>query len=128
MNTISIAAVGDLSLSGDFINDFRGKIISDDIKGALHSEIIIGNLECVVSPVGEVYDSDNLLLKSDETIIGILKEIGFNVLSLANNHIYDAGSEGLLNTIRLLDSHNIKHCGAGANIENAIAPAIFRNK
>jgi hypothetical protein len=40
-----------------------------------------------------------------------IKEMGFNVASLNNNHILDFGWEGLMNTIRVLDSNGIKWAG-----------------
>lgn len=125
MTTATISAVGDLSLSGDFIKDFDGKLISDEVQSFLQSDIVIGNLECIVSPEGKKYDPDNLLLHSDERILSILQGVGFNVFSMANNHIYDAREEGLLFTIECLDLLGIKHCGAGKDISEAIAPAIF---
>ena len=56
----------------------------------------------------------------------ILKELGINVTALANNHIYDLGHEGLVNTIEKLDELNILHCGAGINIAEASKPAVIK--
>lgn len=56
---------------------------------------------------------------SPETAIG-LKEAGFNVAGLANNHILDFGSEGLDETIRTLDAAGIDHLGAAMSEHNAL--------
>mgnify|MGYP000196032052 CR=1 FL=1 len=40
-----------------------------------------------------------------------IKLMGFNVASINNNHILDFGWEGLLNTIRVLESQGIKYAG-----------------
>jgi poly-gamma-glutamate capsule biosynthesis protein CapA/YwtB (metallophosphatase superfamily) len=53
-----------------------------------------------------------------------LKDGGFHVVSLANNHIMDFGTDGLLQTIEMLDANGIAHCGAGPNIAMARKPAI----
>jgi poly-gamma-glutamate capsule biosynthesis protein CapA/YwtB (metallophosphatase superfamily) len=53
---------------------------------------------------------------------------GFNVCSLANNHGYDRGAEGLLDTIDLARSHDVAVSGAGRNIEEARTPAIVERK
>ncbi len=45
-------------------------------------------------------------------------------MSLANNHIMDFGSEGLFQTIELLDAQGIAHCGGGSNLSEARKPAI----
>ena len=48
----------------------------------------------------------------------------FSLLGLANNHIWDHGDEGLLNTIDLLDKAGIPHIGAGENLDSASQPHI----
>ena len=54
-----------------------------------------------------------------------VKEMGFDVVSLANNHVWDLGEEGLKNTIHILQKNGIKYCGAGLNIEEASRPAVL---
>ena len=44
------------------------------------------------------------------------------VLNLANNHTMDYGSEGLLDTIGVLDAAGLRHVGAGIDLEHARAP------
>ena len=44
-----------------------------------------------------------------------LKQIGFDILTLANNHSMDKGTEGLVRTIEVLDSLGIKHVGTYTN-------------
>ncbi len=54
-----------------------------------------------------------------------LRNAGFDVLNLANNHILDYGQEGLFDTIATLDSLGLSHCGAGANDFAAATPAVL---
>jgi poly-gamma-glutamate synthesis protein (capsule biosynthesis protein) len=49
------------------------------------------------------------------------------VLSLANNHIMDFGSEGLEDTIASLKDRGIRFAGAGKNLEDAAKPEIIEN-
>jgi poly-gamma-glutamate capsule biosynthesis protein CapA/YwtB (metallophosphatase superfamily) len=49
---------------------------------------------------------------------------GFDVVSLANNHIMNYGAEGLAQTLQVLDAAGIQHCGAGPNKAQAHRPAI----
>lgn len=51
--------------------------------------------------------------------------MGFNVVSLANNHIWDLGLDGLRNTIKHLNDNGILYCGAGMNLEDASRPAVI---
>lgn len=71
----------------------------------------------------------NIVYARDEDFFRI-KEMGVNVVSLANNHVFDLGEEGLRNTIRLLEENGIQYCGAGMDIDEASKPAVafIRNK
>ena len=53
-----------------------------------------------------------------------LQDAGFHVMACANNHILDAGHEGLADTLRLLREQNIRTVGAGSDVEEAHAPAF----
>ena len=53
---------------------------------------------------------------------------GFNVCSLANNHGFDRGAEGLLDTIEVARSHDIAISGAGRNLEEARTPAVLERQ
>ena len=46
-----------------------------------------------------------------EHYISVFDDAGFNLVSLANNHIGDFGLEGRNRTIRLFDSLGIKYAG-----------------
>ena len=66
----------------------------------------------------------NVIFARDEDFYRI-KEMGFDVVSLANNHVGDLGRDGLINTIRLLKENGIEYCGAGMNEEEASRPAVI---
>ncbi len=50
--------------------------------------------------------------------------IGLDVVSLAHNHMMDAGSPGLADTIRALTSHGIRSTGAGMTLAEALRPVL----
>jgi poly-gamma-glutamate synthesis protein (capsule biosynthesis protein) len=56
-----------------------------------------------------------------------MTEMGFNIVSLANNHAFDLGVEGLRNAISLLDKLGIQHFGAGLNLEEAKRPVVIND-
>ena len=60
---------------------------------------------------------------SDPSMFSAVKAAGFDVLGIANNVTY--GEKAILDTLKILDEHNIRHCGAGANRAAARAPAIL---
>jgi hypothetical protein len=53
-----------------------------------------------------------------------LGDLGFGVLSLANNHIVDGGYTGLEQTAGLLAGQGIRTTGAGRTLAEALAPAV----
>lgn len=59
--------------------------------------------------------------------IDIICDAGFNVTTLANNHILDQGYDSLLYTIEQLNNKGVKTVGAGENLEAANKPLILRN-
>jgi poly-gamma-glutamate synthesis protein (capsule biosynthesis protein) len=54
----------------------------------------------------------------------IFTDCGFEAVTIANNHMYDAGPEALLDTRRLLLEKGIQVTGAGRNLAEAREPAI----
>ena len=49
----------------------------------------------------------------------LLEEMGTDLVSLANNHVYDYGPEAMIDTMDLLDEAGIPYVGGGRNIEEA---------
>lgn len=56
---------------------------------------------------------------------GCLLAAGVNCCALANNHILDWGRAGLLDTLDTLERLRIRTSGAGRNLAEAWAPAVF---
>ncbi len=58
-------------------------------------------------------------LKCNEKVIGAIIYAGFKGVTLANNHFYDYGEEGALNTFSVLENNGIDYVGAGRNLDDA---------
>jgi poly-gamma-glutamate synthesis protein (capsule biosynthesis protein) len=54
-----------------------------------------------------------------------LKDTGFNLLSIANNHIYDYGDSALKNTIDIISKQELLTVGAGKNFDDTYRPVII---
>ena len=67
----------------------------------------------------------DLLHTIDPAAVALLKKIRADIWSLANNHIMDAGPEGLAATLEEAERAGAKTIGAGMNIEEAAAPVIL---
>lgn len=58
-------------------------------------------------------------LSAPDQIVDAVKWLGFDMVTLANNHSLDFGSEGLQKTIETLKENNVAYVGAGCNLEGA---------
>lgn len=80
----------------------------------------IVNLEAPIAPVNaKPINKIGPNLKCNNKVVGATKYAGFNCVTLANNHFYDYGEEGALNTIKELETNGIEYIGAGKNLEDA---------
>lgn len=92
--------------------------VSSIVKNADYS---IVNLECPIrinvngAPIKKIGPS----LYGTRESLSLLKHIGFQCVTLANNHFKDYGEEGCLDTIQVLKEHNVDYVGAGANLQVA---------
>ena len=88
----------------------------DDIAGEIkNADIAFGNLEGPADPSRKV--SDYPKYNYNREIVESYKQAGFDVVSTANNHSLDQGTEGLLATIDYLDQLGIKHVGTSRSAQ-----------
>jgi poly-gamma-glutamate synthesis protein (capsule biosynthesis protein) len=66
-----------------------------------------------------------LVFTFDPALLSGLKEAGIDVVTIGNNHIGNAGPDGVIETIRHLDKLGVAHVGAGRDDATARAPACF---
>ena len=125
---LTLLFVGDVMLSrgvgakmasqGDWTFPFLK--IADTLREA---DLTFGNLECPVSDVGR--NRHHLYsFRADPKAIEGLTFAGFDVMSVANNHLYDWGPEALLDTLRRLREAAIKPVGAGTDDRHAHYPTL----
>jgi poly-gamma-glutamate capsule biosynthesis protein CapA/YwtB (metallophosphatase superfamily) len=89
-----------------------------------NADLTLVNLEGP-APNDHVYHDDGLSFSFDPGLLAGLANSGIDGVSLANNHIRNAGSQGVLETCANLDKVGIKHAGAGADPAAASKPALF---
>ncbi len=88
-----------------------------------NSDLAITNLECPLTNSETEINKTGPPLKASPDQIKTLKEVGFNLVTLANNHIMDYGQEGLKDTLEVLRTSNIGY--VGADIDGLKASNIF---
>ena len=121
-DTICIAAVGDIMLGSSYPDSSKLPPDSarDSFKSVLKyldkSDIVFGNLEGTLLDSG-MPDSKKKKLESaylfrmPVSYGQVLKDAGFNLLSIANNHITDFGANGCKSTIDALNKNGIYYAG-----------------
>lgn len=87
------------------------------------ADIAIGHLEVPHTRRGRELAGDVPAPGAPPEHLDALRRAGFTALTLAGNHVADCGPEGIADTIERLDALGIAHCGAGANLAQARAPA-----
>lgn len=85
------------------------------------------NLECPLYD-GTEPKRRKTVLRSPTESIRALKGAGINLVSLANNHVFDYGIEGFQSTISTLRQHGIAFVGAGISLNEARTPHIVSNQ
>jgi poly-gamma-glutamate synthesis protein (capsule biosynthesis protein) len=99
------------------------RFVVDRIRRA---DIAIGNLESTLSDNGEPQQpGDDSFVAPPGTLAG-LERIGFDALSLANNHTGDFGPVAFDETLQAFRGRRIKSFGAGRDLADARRPAIVR--
>jgi poly-gamma-glutamate capsule biosynthesis protein CapA/YwtB (metallophosphatase superfamily) len=82
-------------------------------------DVAFTNLECAILGSREHWPIKENSHGSAPNVLDSLRDIGFNMLSLSNNHAWDFGASGLLNTIDEVKSRGFAYAGTGAHLEDA---------
>ena len=85
------------------------------------SDYVAGNLECVLLDNASDYEKNDkeIHINAETKTANVLKENGFTLVSLANNHLADFKAKGVVNTLDTLDKVGLKHVGVGRNLTEA---------
>lgn len=89
------------------------------------ADIMMLNNEFTYSTRGTKTPNKSYTFRADPSRVEILKEMGVDIVSLANNHALDYGMDALLDTFDTLDGADIDYVGAGENLDRAKAPIYY---
>lgn len=126
--TLTIAAVGDMIFDRKvkaLVSSQGGEAPLEAVASRLAgADVAVGNLESALADSGTRNTAKDVTFRGDPAGIQGLRLAGFDLLSMANNHVLDYGPQPLLDTVASLDSAGIGHAGAGANQAAAWTPAV----
>ncbi len=88
------------------------------------ADILFGNLESVISDKGTRIGSRYSFRAPPEAVNG-LTEAGFDIVSVANNHVFDYGREAMEDSFIRLKQAGIKITGGGFDYAEACSPVVI---
>nr|PZN35965.1 MAG: hypothetical protein DIU70_14910 [Bacillota bacterium] len=125
---VTLAAVGDVMLArrvGERIREegpaYPVALVADRLAAA---DIALGNLESPIGVRGEPIPGKGIWFRADPAAVEALTRAGFDVLSVANNHILDYGLENFAETLAHLEAAGIAAVGGGPDLAAARRPVI----
>lgn len=133
-DVVTLGFVGDILLDDEYaimanlLN--RGGTIENGISGEMLTclqdvDILVANNEFPYTERGKAIEGKAYTFRADPDTAAYLHDMGVDVAVLANNHMFDFGEEGLLDTLDTLSNAGIPYVGAGRNLKEASAPVYF---
>jgi poly-gamma-glutamate capsule biosynthesis protein CapA/YwtB (metallophosphatase superfamily) len=122
MTEVLIGMVGDLLIDRERPDEALIEV--DDLLAV--PDILFGNLEANFTDDAHPAPSVGIPVIPGGHNLDAFSRAGFNVLSMANNHIVDAGHAAMLENRARLRAQGVKTCGAGENLDDARKPAIIK--
>jgi poly-gamma-glutamate synthesis protein (capsule biosynthesis protein) len=126
--TIVIHGAGDVSLDPSYISTYasQGYGYAWSGLGGLfrRDDLTVVNVECPVTDDGSQL-SKEFSFHGTPAALPAMRDAGVDVGSLANNHAYDRGPEGVVDSRRNLEAAGIAAVGAGKDQTQALEPAMF---
>lgn len=130
---ITLSFVGDVSLADNW--DIMPKydqrkekiygILQEEVVNIMNNaDIMVANNEFTLSNRGTKLNKA-FTFRGNTDRVGIYKEMGVDLVSLANNHIYDYGKDAFIDTLTTLKENDIAYVGAGENIKEAKKPYYY---
>ncbi|MES2644620.1 MAG: CapA family protein [Myxococcota bacterium] len=96
-----------------------------DVKDVVSAaDLAILNLETPVAP-GSTGSTAAKVFNAPVALVQAVRDAGFDAVSIANNHVWDQGRAGLVETVGHLDAVGLAWAGAGRTCAEAEAYRIF---
>ncbi|MRR08262.1 MAG: CapA family protein, partial [Deltaproteobacteria bacterium] len=128
-STIVLRFAGDCLLAGHYETEAgqNGGFAFEEFDLFKTDDVSLVNLECPITTRGTRREKP-YTFRMRPSYTRALKEAGIDIVNLANNHVFDYGSEGIFDTFSYLDSIGIRHIGAGRTLLEARRPVVVSLK
>lgn len=116
---------GDVYLSNHVLNAYEKAggihgVLDEKIRKEIgDADLFVVNQEFPFTDRGKPAADKQFTFRLPPARVSLLKEMGIDIVTLANNHILDYGPVGITDSLAALDQAGILHVGAGENLEQA---------
>lgn len=122
---MKFCAGGDLVIQANLPEEHKG---ADELREFIKkADVSFANLEeSIIDEVcwGATF-SGGTPLAAPPYVIDVMRRYGFNACGCANNHTFDYGIGGLMQTLMHLDKAGFLHAGTGKSLDEASAPVTI---
>jgi len=132
-DTLHLLAVGDINLGrrlakeylerGDTLYPFREVLDTLDA-----GDLLFGNLESPIAPDSHAIEPSGMRFTAPALAATTLARAGFAIVSTANNHAWDGGVGGVVETMERLSERGVRFVGSGFGRAMAEQPVIVERR
>lgn len=127
-DTLTVAMTGDIMMGTTYpkaaLPPNDGKFLFKDTGQILQgAHLAVGNLEGTLCDDGETKKKVSKIsyaFRTPTSYAPLLRDAGYDFLSMANNHAFDFGIAGVESTENMLDRQDIKYAGINGRTEFAV--------
>jgi poly-gamma-glutamate synthesis protein (capsule biosynthesis protein) len=131
---VKVLFAGDIMLDRTVATHAR--TVGDDVLfGGVHDlfanyDLLVGNLEGTITDFPSISQASSSILRFtfDPKYATLLHKVGFDAVSLANNHSLDFGAEGYKQTVAYLDAAGVGRFGTALNNTDLSTVLAVRGK
>lgn len=130
----TLCFAGDISLDENAVttaqldkseNGIYGCISPELIQIMQEADIMCLNNEFTYSENGSPMSGKAYTFRANPERVAVLQEMGVDIVTLANNHVYDYGKQALLDTFTTLENAGIEYFGAGETLDEAMEAVYY---
>ena len=107
------------------INGIYDCFSADLLEEMQSADILMINNEFAYTDRGTPIPGKAYTFRGNPSRVSLMKELGADVVGIANNHVYDYEETGFLDTLDTLNNAGLAYAGAGVNLDEAGKPVYF---
>ena len=133
-DTVTLLFAGDILMDDHYAvmstfhnrgNDINQAFDQRLLEQMRNADIFMINNEFTFTSRGTPTVNKKFTFRANPGNVSMYEEMGVDIVSVANNHIYDYGEISLLDTLDTLEQAEIPYVGAGRNLQEAMTPVYY---